>query len=55
MNLVDYAKSELEILEQNCGDDTEALNMQKIVTENVLNIVKTLQTKVIVDFLQIIS
>ena len=41
MNLVDYAKSELEILEQNCGDDTEALNMQKIVTENVLNIVKT--------------
>ena len=39
MNLVEFAENELKILEDGCGDDKEALNMQKIVTEDVMQIV----------------
>lgn len=41
MNMMDFAKSELELLEENCKDDAEALEMQKAVTRDVLSIIQT--------------
>lgn len=39
MGLLDFAKRELELLEKNCGDDEEALKMQKLVTKDVMDII----------------
>ena len=41
MNLLEYAKNELDILEQGCKDDEEALKMQQVITRDILNIVET--------------
>ena len=41
MGLLEFAQSELELLEKSCGDDEEALKMQKMVTRDVMQIVQT--------------
>ena len=43
MGLVQFAKSELERLEAGCGDDAEALKMQKTITHDVLQIIQTFE------------
>ena len=41
MSMLEFAKSELKRLEDNCGDDEEALKMQKLITADVLQILNT--------------
>lgn len=41
MSLLDFAKSELQRLEDDCSNDEEALKMQKIITQDVMQIVQT--------------
>lgn len=41
MSLIEFAKNELELLEKSCGDDKEALAMQKAITRDVMQIVMT--------------
>lgn len=41
MSLLEFAQSELELLEKSCNDDAEALKMQKVVTQDIMQIVRT--------------
>ena len=41
MSMLEFAKSELQRLEDNCSDDEEALKMQKVVTKDVMQIINT--------------
>lgn len=41
MGLLEFAKNELQLLEDGCGDDEEALKMQQLVTKDVLQIIQT--------------
>lgn len=40
MNLLEFAKNELKILEDNCKEDKEALQLQQLITKDVLDIIE---------------
>lgn len=41
MSLLEFSQNELKRLEENCGSDIEALELQKVVTNDVLQIINT--------------
>lgn len=41
MGMIEFAKRELELLEKGCGDDKEALAMQKMMSDDIMQIINT--------------
>lgn len=41
MSLLEFSQNELKRLEENCGSDIEALELQKVVTNDILQIINT--------------